>query len=137
MSLQSWKAEFYPVKPKKGWTTLKAVQHSLRKWEGALPKNCKKHGVVFEELDIKEYAPDQFSPDLDIFEFGSKSCALCVKYQKYNASTYTDICGKCPLNNNGPMGFGCDGKSAFAKSWDDPKPMIRALCAVVKKLEAK
>jgi len=45
MSLKTWKKEFYPIpadKVSKG----EALDHSIRKWTGLLPRNLEKHGLI-------------------------------------------------------------------------------------------
>lgn len=96
MSLETWKAEFYPIpadKVKKKDT----LEHSLRKWEGLRKENLEKHGV-------KLSGPMLTGLDgLGYMLIASESCALCVMAEKEaigemrppraNAS----YCGKCPL----------------------------------------
>lgn len=76
MSEETWIAEFYPV-PAENVSAEDALDHSIKKWEGALRKNLKKHGL--------ESAPIVFDGD---------SCALCVNYLYIPKKT---ACKCCPL----------------------------------------
>jgi len=123
MSMKSWKKEFYPVKPNKKMSKLKAIQHSLTKWEGLLRKNLKKHGIEVDFWgDIREMGVELFLVDAD-------SCALCCKYM-YQGDPVDKPCVTCPLYKT--LGKCCgegDENDPFTKWKDesDPKPMIRAL----------
>jgi len=128
MSMKSWKEEFYPVRPSKKMSKLKAIQHSLTKWEGLLQKNLKKHKVrvaIFWDLvdthENSEESPEYFMIDAD-------SCALCVKYMDEDSMVH--LCISCPLYNT--LGKCCgagepDDPFTRWKDESDPKPMIKAL----------
>jgi hypothetical protein len=110
VSLESWRAEFYPVPaPAATDSDEEAIAHSLRKWEGALPDNLAKHGVLYTDAAIRDGAGG-------IFDFDSDSCALCEAHP---------WCEKCPVaeEQEGP----CDEDSAYHMSVDDPLPMITLL----------
>ena len=72
MSKETWIAEFYPI-PADKVPAEDALDHSIRKWEGALAKNLEKHGL--------ERPPIGFYDD---------SCALCVHHIEW-------CCLDCPL----------------------------------------
>ena len=74
MSKETWIAEFYPI-PADKVPAEDALDHSIRKWEGALAENLEKHGL--------EQPPVTFDSD---------SCALCLHY-----FSGTPECGRCPL----------------------------------------
>ncbi len=127
MTLQSWKNEFYPVKPSKRMSKKSAIEHSLRKWIGLMPKNLKKHGLVKCGKFIQEKSDS--TTDLQI---NDESCALCVKFIDNDPPDNENECHKCPLCKS--LGKPCDASVFFEKSpytsWsmlDDPKPMIKAL----------
>ena len=138
MSLETWKAEFYPTEPTKEMTPLEAAQHSLTKWQGATPTNCAKHGV--------EYGAHAITPSsltrkwFDEFSFTGTTCALCEVF--YDEDKYTcapveepedDPCFRCPLFT---LGFGCNEPiSPYEQSVDSPFVMIAALEDVVVMLE--
>lgn len=126
MSLESWKAEFYPVEadhvPKE-----EAIAHSLRKWEGLRPANLRKHGVV----KIYNYGGllDEQYPTAVGFSVDSDSCALCVLYADTNCN-----CGSCPVacsRGNTPCDEciedeKCSPYESFRRE-SNPEPMIQAL----------
>jgi len=128
MSMKSWKEEFYPVKPSKKMSKLKAIQHSLTKWEGLLLKNRRKHEAkvgIFGDLNFYT-TPDEMN--YDMFMIDADTCALCVKYSDVDSRVHP--CLTCPLYNT--LGKCCgdgDENDPFTKWKDktDPKPMIKAL----------
>ena len=68
-----------------------AIEHSIKKWEGLLPENLKRHEVAIDVCgDIHD---DEIN-----FEMCDESCALCQKYVH-------EFCVKCPLYKK--LGFGC------------------------------
>ena len=85
MSFESWIEEFYPV-PARECPKEQAAAHSLKKWQGALPENLVKHGVVYRYGTIRENGSHYLS-------FDSGSCALCHHY----VDKYRWTCGTCPL----------------------------------------
>ena len=71
MSEETWLAEFYPV-PADKVSAEDALDHSIKKWEGALRENLEKHGLDEPPID-----------------FDSDACPLCVHYIE-------DGCTRCP-----------------------------------------
>lgn len=72
MSINSWKAEFYPtyaIDTRRD----EAIQHTLRKWKGTQSENLAKH-------ELEKAADEKIigQPEEAHFYFGSHSCALCV-----------------------------------------------------------
>lgn len=127
MSLQTWKEEFYPEKPRKSMTEKQAIEHSIRKWEGLRKTNLKKHKILL-------YHSVHFIEDEnDGMYIESESCALCKKYlhlDKYEANP----CEECPLYKS--LGKPCDQFKLLGEQtspyiiWEktgDPRPMIKAL----------
>lgn len=132
MSLQSWKDEFYPKEPTKRMTKIAALRHSIQKWTGLLPKNLEKHGVSLNGTWLNVNLEGGMLID-------ASSCALCVKFlsRKYNAELKG--CAACPLAQF--LGNECDklGKDRPYNRFvleHDPKPMLRALKATLKNVEA-
>lgn len=72
MGKETWIAEFYPI-PANKVSAEDAVDHSIKKWEGALEENLKKHGL-----------------DCPPMGFCSDSCALCAHHAQHG-------CIHCPL----------------------------------------
>lgn len=134
MSLETWKAEFYPVEPSPEMTDLEAVEHSLRKWEGLWKENLEKHGLIASSSTIREK-----ENDCERFEIDGESCSLCVKYisRDFNRS-----CGKCPLkkvNDETPCDLWNDSEVSiygeFGKN-GNPEPMIKGLKKALKMVKA-
>lgn len=109
MSLATWKKEFYPTGASTAQAKKKPVSHSLRKWQGAAPKNRKKHSVTLNQLR-----------DAGLLE--SRSCALCL--------AHPFGCNPCP--------FYLHFNRICVDDWDamlyenKTSPMIRALTALSK-----
>ena len=118
MSIKTWKEEFYTVSAASRMSKKAAIEHSIKKWEGLLPENLKKHGVVLDRCgDIHD--------DETKFEICDESCALCQKYVR-------ECCIKCPLYKK--LGFGCGkGKIEAGDGWvyymyeGDPELMLKNL----------
>ena len=79
MSLETWKAEFYPVDASKAEDPL---AHSLRKWEGL--SQLEAHG-------LRQYGGMLEDSDGLVFYFDSDTCALCHKHVE------SERCQTCPL----------------------------------------
>lgn len=103
MSLESWKKEFYPVDACEIEGLVDAAKHSLKKWEGLLSENRKKHGVILnKDSDLEEGGGG-------IILLDGTSCALCQ---------VAGECVACPLNSiqnccedNSPYDNYCCAKS--------------------------
>jgi hypothetical protein len=124
MSLQTWKAEFYPTEAK-DVSVEAALDHSILKWRGLQEDALKRHGATpynygFEG-EVRFDCGGTFKTNVD-------SCALCI----YHARNQADkACASCPLakaregvpcdechdaEDHGPWTQWCDG--------DDAKPML-------------
>jgi len=135
MSLQTWKAEFYPVEADQ-CPIDQAVAHSLLKWKGLTAENLAKHGV--------ERWPDSnnIGAEDDTLWIGSESCALCHHFHtddpQENEHGDETFCLECPLAI-ARDGFACDNHRhneageyiesespwhAFTHENRDPQPMI-------------
>jgi len=131
VSLASWKKEFYPKRADRT-SRAEAASHSLRKWEGALPQNLKRHGVRFECADL-------LGQRGGYFPFNDSTCALCVHcYREEEAGAdYSKLCRGCPLFEY--LGKRCDAHKQpyrIAQDDSDPMPMIKALRRVCRKEQA-
>lgn len=144
MSLDTWMLEFYLIPASyKIASEVDCIKHSLKKWEGALPKNCVKHNVSYAFYKLFRDAGEPF-------QFSAESCSLCVKY--YGVTTVeseeeaTHRCGACPIVK--VTGKPCDKDDhvdengdeiddTWSRSSDDPQPMIDLLRRVLKETEAK
>lgn len=85
MSIESWKAEFYPI-PANEVKPADAAAHSAQKWRGYLPENLAKH-----ELSLGVMV------DLGWSIGSAEMCALCECFK-------TRTCYACPLYQ---IGHGC------------------------------
>ena len=128
MSLQTWKAEFYPqsaaetlaLKIDDTERTELALAHSIQKWRGLTPAALARHQlkVVDGDLFPSNGADETFGID-------AESCALCMAFPG---------CKDCPLYGSRDN-VSCDSTTAeeahspfFMFSVDsDPQPMIDAL----------
>jgi len=123
MSLETWKAEFYPV-PACDVKKKEALAHSLRKWDGLTKPILRKHGLV------KEY--DRISDGVFGMDIDARSCALC---EWFLGPIWSDQkpCLKCPLYK-ARGGKSCDHDTGGAMAPysqfthnDNPHPMIRLI----------
>jgi len=99
MSLDSWKAEFYPVgadDPDAVADALAATRHSLLKWRGLRAAGLARHQVVCGSGNfIREEGLDGRA--IDYLDIDGSSCALCVRY--FDRQCFgTDVrCVACPI----------------------------------------
>jgi hypothetical protein len=125
MSLDTWKAEFYPITAKE-CPVEQAIEHSLRKWLGLRPEALQQHGVRITCGNLANETGDG-----RIFLISSSSCALCALHY---AEDDDQPCASCPLAIS-RGGASCDGLAKGEKVapwwvWGDEKdhePMIAAL----------
>ena len=115
MSLATWKKEFYPV-PASKVSKKNALAHSLKKWEGLLKKNLKKHDV--------DRCYDFISDENSFLDIDCTSCALCLHHD----SNFPD-CRDCSLYES--LGRACSSfygaeYEAFTRN-GNAKPMFFAL----------
>lgn len=128
MSIETWKKEFYPVSATSRMSKKAAIEHSIKKWEGLLPENLKKHEVVINQYgDIHD---DEIN-----FEICDGSCALCQKY-------WAEYCAKCPLYKK--LGFECGkGEIEDGDGWTyymdegSPELMLKNLRSLLVDEESK
>lgn len=134
MSIESWKAEFYPVEAS-NVPSERAVEHSLRKWIGLRSENLAKHSV----RKVTSIIHDSFGGHLTV---SAMSCALCKYWYTPINNTpldedendYRFRCARCPLALS-REGVPCDRRLSDERSspWHtfthsgNPEPMIAAL----------
>ena len=139
MSLETWKAEFYPI-PADATNEADAIDHSLQKWLGLLPENLAKHQVMLFDSDVVEQGADLDSPHTESVTIDGGSCSLCHHFcetDTYNSHDDESPCVECPLYK--VRGAACDDETddewadkvpapwhAFtrAKAGHTPQPMI-------------
>jgi hypothetical protein len=144
MSLKTWKKEFYPKKAVARKSYLTAAKNCLRKWEGALQKNLKRHKVELGYGDITDVTNESS------FEFATHNCELCLTVPQFGAGDeiYEETgqicdCSFCPITK--VRGASCcvpldnmDDDPWFTFNDENrPYPMIRLLRKTVKYLENK
>jgi hypothetical protein len=116
MSLNSWKKEFYPVPAKKVKGRIERIKHSWKKWQGALPENCAKHGVQYAGHAV------------GTLDFNANTCALCCKYYEFDEEHWLNlVCRKCPIVK--VTGSTCI--EAYDNAFNNPEPMVRLLQEVL------
>lgn len=95
MTLKTWLEEFLP-EPSKEMTRVEALRHSIKKYEGALPKNLKKHGVALHRKRIVERT-NMFA-NMEVFV--GDYCTLCLLYYNPNEKG-AKACQDCPIKESG------------------------------------
>jgi hypothetical protein len=132
MSLQTWKREFYStIRPfrNRGPDWLAAIDHSIKKWEGATKANTKKHGVTYSGVAVRyEKAGSKFV-------FSGGNCALCVKVESTpGVNTPDDQCEICPVvivtGESCVTAYGRSGGRSLYREGSSPAPMLRLLRTV-------
>jgi len=146
-TLNDWIEEFYPIKAcdvKGGNKEL--LEHSLKKWKGATEENTEAYNCTY--IDYRIVANPHLWYDEESFSFGFNTCALC-QVHKYEVSdmcwavaTESDWIRNFPFPlQTPPIRYDCDNciivlsgnpscpteDSAYAKSKNDPSPMIALL----------
>ena len=113
MSLDTWKAEFYPV-PADSVAETDALTHSLRKWEGLRKESLEKHGL---------------RTNVGWFRIDRSTCALCQRHLK----SYT--CRTCPIATVDVEGNSvcCDDEYRIWVFEKDPEPMITLIKNAISK----
>jgi hypothetical protein len=144
MSLETWKAEFYPIKARETHRS-DAIDHSLQKWLGLLPENLAKHHVTLVAGEVVDIFVDLDNPSTRGVFIDGDSCSLCHHYMDHDfdeeEGEYESHCHDCPLYQ-ARGGVACDDETSGeweseqpspwhsftrAKNKNDPKPMIHWL----------
>jgi hypothetical protein len=137
MTAKSWKKEYYPIdaetfcgKNHTARNILDAAKHSLRKWEGTLPKNRAKHGVKLN----KRYSELRDKYGETFMNFGTNTCTLCQIFME-ESKGYPN-CYMCPLAKD--FGSCYRHNSVYHEAVVNSTKlglMVKALRHVVKNLE--
>lgn len=115
MSLESWKAEFYPVEASKvKKDAMACIEHSIKKWEGLTKASIKKYGL--------SKGCQRIFHGHENFPLDSTTCALC--HMSQNRERYVD-CRKCPISI--ARGSACNNEYAAFCDEDDVRPMLQLL----------
>lgn len=90
MSVKTWKEEFYSVPAVEliDCSDIVCLEHAIKKWEGALEDNLKKHKVKFKDFVVVD--EEGYS-----INFNDVTCALCQKYPSPNCHDYNE--NYCPF----------------------------------------
>ena len=102
-SVDSWKQQFYPIPATdaSAWTVIEAIDHSIRKWEGATPESLLAHGCELKTTMIGQLPVIVGVTSRDTGEvvyFDSDSCSLCVRgHDAVAHNQQLDACGNCPI----------------------------------------
>lgn len=132
MTLKTWKQKFYPITAKQAARggVVKAVQHSLLKWEGLRDKNLKKHGIEY----VYAYFDSRITDGKSAMDIDARSCSLCEKFA--DAPNY---CRKCPIyESRGEVRCDMPKKGEDASPYEEmlrkgnPLPMIKTLRKALK-----
>lgn len=119
MSLETWKAEFYPI-PAEYVSTDDALHHNLALWIGIRQENLDKHDVIYHSHAVYDRAHIN-SP----FPMDSATSALCKQH--------SDTCTTCPIYDVKFKASGCKQLSGCSAAYsiflkeDTPEPMIDLL----------
>lgn len=121
MSLDSWKAEYYPV-PARECAPGESVAHSLKKWRGLTPESLMQNNVGIIDRYILVQNKGQGSLKID-----SDTCALCVNFYDDDAEDGRDFnpCESCPIYEL--LGRPCAEEYGKFLDNGNPYPMIRIL----------
>lgn len=125
-TLNDWIKEFYPVEAcnvKGGNKEL--LEHSLKKWKGATKENTETYNCAYIDYCIVAKCSLSKMKDQErlILGFGCATCALC---QPHKNAICDYNCDKCIIVLSGNPSCPTGG-SAYAKSKNDPAPMIALL----------
>lgn len=134
MSLETWKAEFYPTDAK-DCPPEQAIAHSLRKWEGLTVESLVKHELHFNQS--QRYIYDSQAPATKL-GVSDQTCALCQCYYD-NAADFDSACVTCPLaKHNGVRCYAKNeaGVNLFIDSIKHPIHSIIMITALKETLKA-
>lgn len=116
MSEQTWLEEFYPIPADKCRGGIAAIKHSLRKWQGALRENLKKHNLTKPPI-----------------EYNTETCSLCVRYE-LEPNFDLSVCRKCPIYKtiakNCMVAYSASVNHFVSPT--NPEPMIKLLKKTLK-----
>ena len=90
MSIESWKKEFYPISADEV-KEKDAVEASLKKWRGLLPKNLEKHNVRLERRSNLTMLIDKATGEVYINIIGVETCALCTYYYNKDCTNWPEL----------------------------------------------
>ena len=120
MSIETWKAEFYPesaYEVAKRKNEIACIEHSLKKWEGISHVNLKSHHVIVDGDMLTDIG-------VWVLPLNSDSCALCC-YDEIECENGDEDCSNCPIKK--VTGDNCyDEWEAFIEN-GDVKPMQKLL----------
>lgn len=123
MSVETWIKEFYPVLAE-DCTRKNALEHTIRKWRGALPHNLKRHRVIIRDQRIEDEDKEvKEGLEETIFWFDTETCALCWRYPCSECPLYRLRDASCVEDNERTRG----PYLAFVDDMCGARPMLRLL----------
>lgn len=141
MSIESWKAEFYPVQAQR-CPQDQAIAHSLKKWDGLREENLQKHELrpSHKSTDIVAIRHELGAAE-NTFYIHSSSCALCAHFyapdgvEEDEDGNELPLCSTCPLaiaraENGEPVACDRERLDEVRSPWAEwsreknPEPMI-------------
>lgn len=134
MTIETWKKEFYSQEASSlvNESDEDCLIHSIKKWTGALPKNLKKHKVVYQEHMLLAF----INKEVEKISFSGLTCALCQKYSDSSPDEDDFDCYHDGIDEYCPIvrvtGSTCS--DAYDEGRHDVKPMIELLTHVQDKL---
>jgi len=132
MSLQTWESRYYPREAYElhSATDEECTLHSLRKWVGLRAVTLRAHGLR-QSNNACAVIPCSLLENGFIY-IDDQTCALCAKHE----NPRTNYCKSCPLNItlNGRCDVGDDAPYRAWRRENNPRPMIRALIATLRRL---
>lgn len=130
MSIATWKKEYVSGIRAASKDPMKALEHSIHKWEGLRKENLDRHQVQYSFHRVASYKP--VSGIYDSLEIGGNSCALCIYAKPFKNPEQND-CSRCPIDEM--TGKNCE--RVYVASDHDPLSMLDLLWKVKRKMEAK
>lgn len=124
MSIESWKAEFYPetaIDVANRGNEIECIEHSIQKWNGLSEENLNAHEVQKNSSLLFDI------DDNHQFELDATSCSLCEFTEiRYNdVDEEADFCNHCPIVK--ATGKECNVQWNQFVYKDNPKPMQELL----------
>lgn len=119
MSLKTWKKKYYNIDASDVETEMEAIDHSILKWSGFMPKALKKHNVEVAGSKLYDIKNNE------LFYINSGTCALCCLFDDGGCSDcpFKIVHGKtCCEDDFSPYMVFCET--------GNPEPMIEALVKV-------
>ena len=125
MSLETWKAEFYPV-PASKCPKKDALRRSLQKWLGLRKTSLKRHGIEQEVACLTDGECALLMSDT--------TCPLCRWHRDCSGCPLLLVRGVCCFEDDDDS---LGGPWNYWRATGDPNPMIHLIRKAIKKQGAK